>query len=76
MKLKKIAVTATMTGALALTAVGAAGTTQADPDWCVPWVPCVDVAPGPGVLPPPGQIGHVFGPPGDWPVNPGWVNHL
>jgi hypothetical protein len=76
MKLKKIAATTTMAGALALTALGAAGTAQADDDWCRPWWPCVDV-PGPGLLPPPGRIGQITGvPPGHWPVNPGWVNHL
>jgi hypothetical protein len=74
MKFKKTAATVTMAAALGLGAVGAAGAAQADDDWCWPWVPC---APGPGVLPPPGHIGQITGiPPGHWPVNPGWVNHL
>jgi hypothetical protein len=78
MKLKKIAVTATMAAALGLGALGATGAAQADDDWCLPWVPCdFGPGPGPGVLPPPGHIGQITGiPPGHWWVNPGWVNHL
>ncbi len=75
MKLKRIAASATIGGALVLASLGAAGAAQADDDWCLPWVPCAHV-PGPGWVPPPGQIGQITGiPPGHWPVNPGWVNH-
>ena len=89
MSLRKIAVTATMAGALGLTAFGAAGAAQADDDWG-PW----PNPPGPGVLPPPGHLKDWVGgvPPGHWddwvpPVlgpaipfcpdlNPGCINHL
>jgi hypothetical protein len=83
MKLKRIAATVWMAGALGMTALGAAGAAQADPrdDW---WLPN---PPGPGVLPPPGHIGHITGvPPGHWDdvfpipfcknLNPGCINHL
>ncbi|WP_157546251.1 hypothetical protein [Mycobacterium sp. IS-1742] len=80
MNLKKIAATATMTGALGFAAIGlGAGTAQADPNcW---WVPHVVQGPGPGCLPPPGHLNQMgFGPPGHWDVwghkvNPGAVNH-
>ena len=74
MNLKKIAATATMTGALGLAAVGSgAGQAQADPGGDCLWF--LPDGPGHGCLPPPGHVNDVFGPPGHWPVNPGWVNH-
>jgi hypothetical protein len=68
MKLRKIAATAAVTGALGFGAVGlGAGQAQAHPD---PW--WWDPVPPPGhigqiVGVPPGHIGHVVGvPPGHW----------
>ncbi|BBZ09471.1 hypothetical protein MDOR_36400 [Mycolicibacterium doricum] len=75
MNLKKLAATATMTGALGFAAVGlGAGTAQADPHcW---WVPDPLQGPGPGCLAPPGHLNHVSDvPPGHWKVKPGKVNH-
>lgn len=83
MKLKKIAGTAMVTGAMGAAALGlGAGTAHAD-GWPFPPPPPVPdlVGPGPGVLPPPGHLNKIFGPPGHWGVfginiNPGFVNHL
>ncbi|GAT13687.1 hypothetical protein [Mycolicibacterium thermoresistibile] len=79
MNLKKIAAGGAMAGALAFGALGfGAGAAQAGPHPHWPW----PNPPGPGILPPPGHIGHITGvPPGHWHVgpvkiNPGWVNHL
>lgn len=75
MNLKKIAATATMTGALSFAAIGlGAGTAQADPHcWLIP---NGLQGPGPGCLAPPGHLNKVFDvPPGHWKVNPGKVNH-
>lgn len=81
MNLKKIAATTSMAGALTLAAVGFGATAaQADHKFDhtpgVPGVPGVELpelpgiprgGPGPGVLPPPGQIGQIIGvPPGQW----------
>jgi hypothetical protein len=80
MNLKKIAATASMTGALGLAAVGlGSGAAQAGPDFCE-WLPGKFEGPGPGCLAPPGHLNKFFGPPGHWDVgghkvNPGWVNH-
>jgi hypothetical protein len=75
MKIKKLAATATMAGALGFTAFGlAAGSAQADPGWRCPLPPGVQ-GPGPGCVAPPGQLNQFFGPPGHWWVNPGAVNH-
>lgn len=82
MKLKRIAATAMVTGALGAAALGlGAGTAQAE-GWPFPLPPVPDlIGPGPGVLPPPGHLNKFFGPPGHWDVfgfkiNPGFVNHL
>jgi hypothetical protein len=88
-KIRKVFVTAAITAGLGAAALGAgAGAASADDfDWPdVPGIPFVpDLGPGPGVLPPPGQIGQIIGvPPGHWddflPVNipglPGLINHL
>ena len=79
MNLKKIAATATMTGALGFAALGlGSGVVQADPCW---WIPGVFQGPGPGCVAPPGHLNQQgFGPPGQWDIwghkiNPGWVNH-
>ena len=67
MKLKKTAATAVMAGALSLgaLAVGSGAANADDHDWWFPGPP----SPGHvgqfwGV--PPGQLGHWFGPPGQW----------
>lgn len=86
MNLRKIAATASMTGALGFAAVGfGTGVAQADDfdlvDWPhVPGVPDVEIpeipgiprgGPGPGVLPPPGEIGQIVGvAPGQWNKGP------
>jgi hypothetical protein len=83
MNLKKIAGTTMVAGALGAAALGlGAGTAQAD-GWPFPPPPPVPdlVGPGPGVLPPPGHLNKIFGPPGHWDIfgikiNPGFVNHL
>jgi hypothetical protein len=84
MKLKKIAAAGIVTGALGAAALGlGAGAAQADGfgfPFPIPPVPDL-IGPGPGVLPPPGQLNKVFGPPGHWDIfgfniNPGFVNHL
>ena len=86
MKLKRIAATTMVTGALGAAALGlGAGTAQADgfplPPFPLPPVPDL-IGPGPGVLPPPGHLNKLgLGPPGHWDIfgikiNPGFVNHL
>jgi hypothetical protein len=82
MKLKRIAATTMVTGALGAAALGlGAGTAQADGSlFPLPPVPDL-IGPGPGVLPPPGHLNKIFGPPGHWgifgfKINPGFVNHL
>jgi hypothetical protein len=76
MDLKKIAAGAAVAGALGFAALGfGAGTAQADPHGDCLWF--LPQGPGPGCLPPPGHLQKMLpiGPPGHWPVNPGWVNH-
>jgi hypothetical protein len=70
-KLKRFAAGALMAGTLAAGVVSAAGTANADPK--PPWWPD---PPGPGFVPPPGQLQQLplVPPPGHWPVNPGWIN--
>jgi hypothetical protein len=85
MILKSIAATTMVTGALGAAALGlGAGTAQADgfpfPPFPIPPVPDL-IGPGPGVLPPPGHLNKIFGPPGHWDIvgfkiNPGFVNRL
>jgi hypothetical protein len=85
MKLKKVAATTMVTGALGAAALGlGAGTAQADV-FHIPFPPIPELpditGPGPGVLPPPGHLNKIFGPPGHWDIlgfkiNPGFVNHL
>ena len=67
MKLKKIAATASIAGALGLAAVGfGAGPAQADDEWWW-WDPPPPGHIGQWVGVPPGHIGHVVGiPPGHW----------
>jgi hypothetical protein len=75
---QEVALTATMAGALGLSLGLGAGTASADPGHghgCPPGLQ----GPGPGCLPPPGQIGQDIGvPPGHWndiprEFVPGWV---
>ena len=80
MNLKKMAATATMTGALGFAAVGlGTGTAQADPH--CRWVPGKVPGRGWGCIAPPGHLNQVFEEaPGHWDVwghkiNPGKVNH-
>lgn len=67
MKMKKLAATATMAGALGLGALGfGAGPAQADPNNWVPKPPPPGQV-GQWVGVPPGQISHIVGvPPGHW----------
>lgn len=84
MKLKKIAATTIVTGALGAAALGVgAGTAQADNLPFPPPLPPIPdlIGPGPGVFAPPGHLNKFFGPPGHWDIfgfkiNPGFVNHL
>ncbi|OBB55913.1 hypothetical protein A5757_02360 [Mycobacterium sp. 852013-51886_SCH5428379] len=81
MKSSSIAATTIVAGAIGAAALGVGvGTAQADP-WLPPPPPIPGfVGPGPGVLPPPGHLNKIFGPPGHWhihgvKINPGHVNH-
>jgi hypothetical protein len=77
MRVKRVAAGAVMAGMLGAGAFVGAGSASADPQHgCPPWIS----GPGPGCLPPPGQLQKEWwwpldGPPGHWPVNPGKVNH-
>ena len=68
MKLKKIAATVSIAGALGQGAVGlGAGQAQADDEWWWWWDPPPPGHVGQWVGVPPGQIGHWVGvPPGHW----------
>ncbi|WP_242639107.1 hypothetical protein [Mycolicibacterium sp. S2-37] len=83
MKIKHAAATTLMAGAFGAAALGlGAGSASADPLIPPPPPPFPDlIGPGPGVLPPPGHLNKVFGPPGHWniagvKINPGLVNHF